>query len=74
MDDNAEDKCIHFTSRGRSGGLVFPSLSEFSTVYCDPHNQRLWHLGGKDPLEKEMATHSGLLAWRIPWAEEPGGL
>ena len=30
-------------SRGRSGGLVFPSLSEFSTVYCDPHSQRLWH-------------------------------
>src|SRR5574337_407299 len=30
-------------SRGRSGGLVFPSPSEFSTVYCDPHNQRLWH-------------------------------
>ena len=30
-------------SRGRSGGLVFPSLSEFSTVDCDPHIQRLWH-------------------------------
>ena len=30
-------------SRGRSGGLVLPSLSEFSTVYCDPHSQRLWH-------------------------------
>ena len=30
-------------SRGRSGGLVFPSLSEFSTVYYDPHSQRLWH-------------------------------
>ena len=30
-------------SRGRSGGLVFPSLSEFSTVYCDPHSQSLWH-------------------------------
>ena len=30
-------------SRGRSGGLVFPSLEEFSTVYCDPHSQRLWH-------------------------------
>ena len=28
-------------SRGRSGGLVFPSLSEFSTVYCDPHSQRI---------------------------------
>ena len=30
-------------SRSRSGGLVGPSLSEFSTVYCDPHSQRLWH-------------------------------
>ena len=30
-------------SRGRSGGLVFPSLSEFSTLYCDLHSQRLWH-------------------------------
>ena len=30
-------------SRGRSGDLVFPSPSEFSTVYCDPHSQRLWH-------------------------------
>ena len=35
--------CITGFSRGRSGGLVFPSLSEFSTVYCDPHSQRLWH-------------------------------
>ena len=31
-------------------------------------------LGGEDPLEKEMATHSSILAWRIPWMEEPGGL
>ena len=30
-------------------------------------------LGWKDPLEKEMATHSSILAWRIPWTEEPGG-
>ena len=29
---------------------------------------------GKTPLEKEMATHSSILAWRIPWTEEPGGL
>ena len=29
--------------RGRSGGLVFPSLAEFSRVCCDPHSQRLWH-------------------------------
>ena len=31
-------------------------------------------LGQEDPLEKEMATHSSVLAWRIPWTEEPGGL
>ena len=31
-------------------------------------------LGQEDPLEKEMSTHSSILAWRIPWAEEPGGL
>ena len=31
-------------------------------------------LGQEDPLEKEMATHSSILAWRSPWTEEPGGL
>ena len=31
-------------------------------------------LGWKDPLEKGMATHSSILAWRTPWAEKPGGL
>ena len=31
-------------------------------------------LDRKDPLEKEMATHSSILAWKIPWAERPGGL
>ena len=31
-------------------------------------------LGREDPLEKEMATHSSILAWRIPWTEEPGRL
>ena len=31
-------------------------------------------LGWEDPLEEGMATHSSILAWKIPWAEEPGGL
>ena len=31
-------------------------------------------LGREDPLEKEMATHSSVLAWNVPWTEEPGGL
>ena len=38
--------------------------------------QKTWvqSLGQEDPLEKEMATHSSVLPWRIPWTEEPGGL
>ena len=38
--------------------------------------QETWgqSLGQEDPLEKEMATHSSILAWRLPWMEEPGGL
>ena len=41
-----------------------------------PTMQETWvrSLGGEDPLEKEMATHSSILAWRIPWTEEPGRL
>ena len=41
-----------------------------------PAMQETWvqSLGQEDPLEKEMATHSSILAWRIPWMEEPGGL
>ena len=34
----------------------------------------VWSLGQEDPLEKQMATHSSILAWRIPWTEKPGGL
>ena len=38
--------------------------------------QETWvqSLAQEDPLEEEMATHSSILAWRIPWTEEPGGL
>ena len=35
---------------------------------------RVRSLGREDPLEKEMATHSSTLAWKIPWIEQPGGL
>ena len=35
---------------------------------------RVPSLSWEDPLEKEMATHSSVLAWKIPWMEEPGGL
>ena len=36
--------------------------------------ERVEALGREDPLEKEKATHSSILAWRIPWTEEPGRL
>ena len=35
---------------------------------------RVWSLGLENPLEEEMATHSRILAWEIPWTEKPGGL
>ena len=35
---------------------------------------QFWSVGREDLLEEEMATHSSILAWRIPWGEEPGGL
>ena len=34
---------------------------------------QIWSLGRRDPLEEEMATHSSILAWEIPWTEERGG-
>ena len=42
-------------SGGRSGGLAFPSLEEFSTVGCDPHSQRLWHSQAKVDVFLELS-------------------
>ena len=39
----------------------------------EPQETRVQSLGGEDPLEEGMATPSSVLAWRIPWTEEPGG-
>ena len=50
--------------------------SEAQTVKRLPTRQETWvqPLGQEDLLEKEMATHSSILAWKIPWTEEPGRL
>ena len=58
-----------------SVGIMAFSLggSEFKTSACNAGDLGSI-LGWEDPLEKEMATHSSILAWRIPWTEEPGGL
>ena len=56
------------------GGSVAKNLP----ANAEDSRDQVWSLGrdplGEDPLGKEIATHSSILAWRIPWAEEPGGL
>ena len=56
--------------------LGFPAGSAVRNMPASASRQETWvqSLGQKDPLEKEMANHSSILAWRIPWTEEPGGL
>ena len=56
--------------------LGFPSGTGGKEPACQCRRCEMWvwSLGWEDPLEKEMATHSSILAWRIPWTEEPGGL
>ena len=49
---------------GRSVGKEFSAVQETQVI----------SLGQEDHLEEEMATHSIILAWKIPWAEDPGGL
>ena len=52
------------------GFLVDQTVKRLPTM----QDTRVRSLGRKDPLEKEMATHSSTLAWKIPWMEEPGRL
>ena len=53
-----------YSVEGFPGGSVVMPMQE----------TRVKALGQIDPLEKELATHSSFLAWKIPWMEEPGGL
>ena len=62
--------------RAAPGGGGAGSYMVVQTVKNQPAMQetKVWSLGQEDPLEKEMATHSSVLAWRIPWTEELGCL
>ena len=55
-------------------GLIFRSSIQFELANHMPAMQETWvlFLCQEDPLEKEMATYSSILVWRIPWTEEPG--
>ena len=50
--------------------LVAQAVKHLPTMW----ETQVWSLSWEDPLEKEMATHSSILAWKIPWTEDPGGL
>ena len=50
------------------------TLGLICLLMSEPQELRVLSLGQEDPLEEEMTTHSSILAWRIPWTEEPGGL
>ena len=72
-----------WTFVGKVMSLLFNMLSRLvlaslvaQTIKRLPAMQETWvrSLGQEDPLEKEMATHSSILAWRIPWIMEPGRL
>ena len=62
--------------KGRNGMDLTEASLVAQTVKCLPtmRETQVRSLGQEDPLEKEMATHSSTLAWRIPWKEEPGRL
>ena len=47
---------------------------QWERIRLPVQEMRVQSLGQEDPLEEEMATHSSILAWRIPWTEDPGGL
>ena len=53
--------------------MGFPGSSVVKNLFAMQETQ-IRSLGGEDPLEKEMATYSSTLAWKIPWTEEPGRL
>ena len=60
--------CIYITKEGPS--LVVQTVKNLSTMW----KTQVRSLGQQDPLEKGMATHSSILAWKTHWTEEPGGL
>ena len=58
---------LHWASQVALGVENLPAIQETPEV-------QIWCLGREDPLEEGVATRSSILAWRIPWTEEPGGL
>ena len=62
--------CFIYTEVFTFSGL--PRRLKWQRILLPMQEMRVWSLGQKDPLEEEMATHSSILAWKIPCTEEPG--
>ena len=56
------------------GGFCSGSAIKNLPAIRDPQETQVQSLGQEDPLEEDIATHFSILAWRIPWTDEPGGL
>ena len=74
---------VAFNLHGVHSGvsILFSSIStwayqveKYVPAMQETQETQVWSWGQEDPLEKGMATHSSILAWEIPWTEEPGGL
>ena len=63
----ADCPAIYFT-------CVASQVAQWERIHLPMLEMQVWSLSLEDPLEEEMATHSSILAWEIPWPEDPAGL
>ena len=57
-----------------TGSLLYLHINHSSSLTVEFEEMRVQYMGQENPLEEEMATHSSIPAWRVPWTEEPGEL
>ena len=76
MDGEAWQATVHGVAKSRTpwSDFTFTFLGGSDGKKSACKETWIRSLGQEDPLEKDMATHSSILAWRIPWTEAPGGL
>ena len=82
MPEELQIQFNNFTiGRNKNGNLVSKWAKDWASLVAQlvknlpaVRETQVRSLGWEDPLEKEMATHSSILAWKISWTEEPGGL
>ena len=74
MDHSPPGSSVHGISQVRILEWVTTPVAQMVKNLLAMQEAQVQSLGQEDPLEKEMATHSSILVWKIPWTKEPGGL